>query len=62
MLNIDLLSFSYASRVILMKQGRILASGETDSVLSSSLVGETYDVNIELGRTSTGFVSVSGSI
>lgn len=62
MLNIDLLSFSYASRVILMKQGRILASGETDSVLSSSLVGETYDVNIELGRTSTGLLSVSGSI
>ncbi len=56
------LAARFASQVILMKHGRILAFGDTEEVLASPLVGQTYDVNIELGRTKTGFLSVSASI
>lgn len=56
------LAARFASRVILMKHGRILAFGETEAVLASPLVGETYDVSIELGRTSSGFLSVSAGL
>lgn len=56
------LAARFSHKAILMKQGRVMAFGPTEEVLSSPLVGETYDVDIELGRTTKGFLSVSASI
>lgn len=56
------LAARFADKVLLMKHGRILDFGDTEQVLSSPLVGNTYDVNIELGRTSSGYLSVAASI
>ncbi len=56
------LAARFARRVMLMKSGSILAYGDTEEVLSSPLVGDTYGVAIELNRTTSGFLSVSASL
>ncbi len=48
------LASAFCDRLLLLKQGRLLLDGNPDEVLSSPLVGETYNVNIQLQRTRRG--------
>ncbi len=38
----------YADNVVMMKEGRILASGRTQEVITQELLQKTYDVNAEI--------------
>ena len=43
-----------ADRVVLMKQGRILASGDRDAVLTPVLIREAFGIEVYLGRDGQG--------
>lgn len=43
-----------ADDVVLLRRGRAIAAGETGEVLTASLIGETYDLTVEVGHTAAG--------
>ncbi len=43
-----------ADEAVLLRHGRIVASGEAEMVLTPALIGETYGIEIESGRTPLG--------
>lgn len=43
-----------ADDVVLLKQGRVVAAGPADAVLSVALIGETYGIDVEIGQTPGG--------
>lgn len=56
------LAARFADHLVLMREGRVLTSGPTASVLASPLLAETYGVTIELGRSSGGHVLVGACL
>lgn len=52
------LAARYADRVLLMKQGRLLASGAPEEVMTPTLLAAAYGVSVEIGKTATGALSV----
>lgn len=43
-----------ADDVVLLRDGRVIATGMADDVLTAALVGETYGLGVETGVTATG--------
>ena len=43
-----------ADDVVLLKRGRVVAAGTADAVLTADLIGETYGITVEIGRTAGG--------
>ncbi|MEG8038553.1 ABC transporter ATP-binding protein [Sphingomonas sp. LR60] len=43
-----------ADDVVLLRDGRVVAAGAADEVLTAALVGETYGLTVETGITATG--------
>ena len=43
-----------ADDVVLLKRGRVVAAGAADAVLTADLIGETYGITVEIGRTPGG--------
>ena len=43
-----------ADDVVLLKRGRVVAAGPADEVLTADLIGETYGISVEIGRTPGG--------
>ena len=43
-----------ADGVVLLRDGRVVAAGPAENVLSAALVGETYGLTVETGITATG--------
>jgi iron complex transport system ATP-binding protein len=43
-----------ADDVVMMRRGRMIASGTADEVLVAPLIRETYGINAEVGRTADG--------
>ncbi|WP_294195898.1 ABC transporter ATP-binding protein [uncultured Sphingomonas sp.] len=43
-----------ADDVVLLRDGRVVASGPADETLSAALVGETFGLSVEIGATATG--------
>ncbi len=48
------LASAFCDRLLLLKQGKLLLDGPPDEVLSSPLVGKTYNVDIQLEQTRRG--------
>ena len=43
-------AFSYADRIILLKNGRVFAQGSPEDVMTETILSEAYDHNIEIHR------------
>ena len=43
-----------ADDAVLMREGRVVAAGPADAVLTRAWIGKTYDVDVEIGRTAAG--------
>ncbi|HEY0269715.1 MAG TPA: ABC transporter ATP-binding protein [Sphingomonas sp.] len=43
-----------ADDVVLLRAGRVVASGEADAVLTAPAIAETYGISVEIGRTADG--------
>ena len=43
-------AFSYADRIILLKNGRVFAQGSPEDVMTETILSEVYDHNIEIHR------------
>ena len=41
-------SLYYSDEIVAMKDGRMIAHGLPEEIISSELVGEVYDVNLEI--------------
>ncbi|MCL6417612.1 ABC transporter ATP-binding protein [Aestuariirhabdus sp. Z084] len=53
------LAARFADQVILMNAGRVLGQGDTETLFSSSLITETYGVQVEVLRSSRGELIVA---
>ena len=53
------LAARFADRLVLMGDGRIVATGRPEEVLSSSLLADIYGVSVETGRTASGQLYVA---
>lgn len=53
------LAAKFADQLIVMKNGKVKAIGETEAVLQSGVIESTYNVEIELLRTRTGNLVVA---
>lgn len=53
------LAARFADRLVLMGDGRIVATGRPEEVLSSSLLADIYGVSVETGRTASGQIYVA---
>jgi len=56
------LAARFADHIILMKNGKIVASNDKDSVLASDALGQTYAVNVELQHSSDGVLMVGARL
>jgi len=58
------LALQLADRVLLLRGGRVVAAGTVDEVLTPALIGETYGIDVEMGRTAAGgrFIVTLGSL
>ncbi|AKH20579.1 ABC transporter ATP-binding protein [Sedimenticola thiotaurini] len=56
------LAARFADHILLMEEGRVVASGATDDVLCSSELARTYGVDIELQRSRDGVYMVGARI
>ncbi|WCP72222.1 hypothetical protein [Sphingomonas hankookensis] len=43
-----------ADDAVLLKDGRIVAAGEADAVLTAPAIAEAYGIDVEIGRTPQG--------
>jgi iron complex transport system ATP-binding protein len=43
-----------ADDVVMMRRGRVIATGTADEVLVAPLIRETYGIDAEVGRTADG--------
>ena len=48
------LAAQIADDIILLRAGKLIAAGEADAMLTPELIGETYGIEIESGRTPLG--------
>ena len=53
------LAARFADRLVLMGDGRIVATGRPEEVMSSSLLADIYGVSVETGRTASGQLYVA---
>jgi iron complex transport system ATP-binding protein len=56
------LAAKFCDRLILIRDGRILADGRPDEVLSMSEIGDTYRVDTTLERTQRGSLYVDAKL
>ncbi len=56
------LAARFAERILLMREGRIIAQGSAADVLSLEELGKTYGVDIELQTTRNGVLCVAASL
>ena len=56
------LAAQFAEHIILMKDGKVTASGATRDILESQILANTYDVNIELVRANDDTYLVGASL
>lgn len=56
------LATRFADHLVLMRDGKILAAGPKEDILSSPVLAQTYGVKIEIGRTSDGGVVVGACL
>ncbi|EGV29794.1 Iron-chelate-transporting ATPase [Thiorhodococcus drewsii AZ1] len=56
------LAARFADHLLLMRDGRVLAAGPKEEILSSPVLAETYGVEIELARTSDGNLMVAARL
>ncbi len=52
------LAARFADRVLLMKDGAVLACGTADEVMTPALLGEAYGISVEIGRSASGQLQV----
>jgi len=48
------LAYRIAQDVVLLRSGRVIAAGPADDMLTPKLLGDTYDIAVEVGRTGQG--------
>lgn len=56
------LAARFADHLLLMREGRIVSAGSPDSLLTSTVLGEVYGIDIETTRTSSGTLVASGRL
>ncbi len=56
------LASQFTSQTLLMQEGRVIAQGNTNDIFHMSELSQTYNVNIELGKTKSGILSISATL